>query len=435
MEKSNILMLRGLQLYLVLWPTAWGLFYISHTINTPSTTAYLLGYASGLIPAIFIILGVLTRAREYTLPIRFSSWQLIAIAMVLVAALTGPSIAAQTPEYSYARLVMMFPLIMAGFGAALWLACMPVVEWKRLALATGLGMLLFVVVVFPMLPTYFVATGRDLGAGWERGIVPFFNIRRFTHSVIIALAAGTGLWVWSLQAALSTKTRMMQGGLFLSLCCGWTVIFWAGSRAPVLAFSAAVLLLLWLIAGHRRALLAGWLVPSLIGLSVSAFLPSPKTNIGTFSRIDHYSRVEGLSLNQFSANRLGIWSDTINLIREQPLFGYGHRQFSFIHHSDYATPHNFPLEMLFDFGIVGGIPALLLVYGGVLSLLWRAYYQRLTPRTSTGLLVVLTMTIQAFLDGVISDYYRIVLFGMFWAIAWVSLTLENRENAKRTGPP
>ena len=91
--------------------------------------------------------------------------------------------------------------------------------------------------------------------------------------------------------------------------------------------------------------------------------------------------------------------------------------------------------MLFDFGIVGGIPALLLVYGGVLSLLWRAYYQRLTPRTSTGLLVVLTMTIQAFLDGVISDYYRIVLFGMFWAIAWVSLTLENRENAKRTGPP
>lgn len=424
MSKTNLWVLRALQGYLLIWPTLWGLVYIAYTITTPSSVSYLLGYASGAVLAILIILGALTRQRVNSLPLRFARWQGVAVILVLAAALIGPALAGASPAYSYIRLFLLFPLIAAGFAAALWLPTLTMTDWKRLVIAMGLGLIFFVSVVFPILPVYFEAIESDWGAGWERGIVPFYNIRRFTHSVIIAIAAGTGLWLWSLQSGETPQHRVIQAGIFLGLCFGWAVIFWAGSRAPTLAFALVVLVLLYPMAGQRLALLVAWLVPSVIGFLASLPIPCPRPNIGMRCRIDHYSQVQDLTINQLSSSRLVIWQETIDLIRAQPIFGYGHGQFSLVSSVDVQTPHNFPLELLFDFGLLGGIPMLILFYGGILFLLLRAYAQGLSPRAAVGLLVVLTMTFQAFLDGVITGYYRLVLFGVFWAMTWAALKLD-----------
>jgi O-antigen ligase len=343
--------------------------------------------------------------------------------MILLVAIISPSVVAENASYSYVRLGMIFPLLIAGFGAALWLPTLPKVEWVRIVTAFGLGMLLFVCVIFPKIPDFINVS--DLG--WSTGIVPFYNIRRFTHVVIIAICAGTGLWLWSVDDGDKQNNRIVQSLVLIGLCFGWTVIYWAGSRAPILAYALTMLVLLSVTHQKRVGLLIGWLGPNAFGLCVSTLLPCPQSNVGIKCRIET-ATTQDQSLNQLSSGRITIWQETFERFLAKPILGHGHGQFPVVSDAGFETPHNFILEMLFDFGLLGGVPVLLLFYGGILRLLQIVYYQGLNTYSAIGLIVVLHMSFQTLLDGMVTDSYLMVLCGMFYAMAWAGCKLRTQNN-------
>ena len=54
---------------------------------------------------------------------------------------------------------------------------------------------------------------------------------------------------------------------------------------------------------------------------------------------------------------MALWQDTVRLILERPWLGWGHDQFIVVHTASdrpMMQPHNTPLSLAFDFGLLGG---------------------------------------------------------------------------------
>ena len=407
----NLIILRLLQLHLLLWPTTWGLAYIGFDLWVDNVNVYWFGYASAWITAILLFLGAQTRDRSISIEIQLASWQWSALGLTAVAALIAPVLSAPVPLFSYLKMVMYLPCAGAGFAAAYWLPTLHRREWRRIIIALGLGMILFVVAVFPFLQGYF----ETHETWWDESIAPFFHIRRFTHVVIIAIASGTGVWVWS-RARETQKSVVFAGLLVLSaLSFGWAILFWAGSRGPIVAFCVAVSGIAWILPDVRRALLKGSLIPIVAGAAISSQLTFLGWNGSIFSRLSELDADTGL--NHLTTGRLEIWRITLKQMGEAPWFGYGFGQFGFVSPIKIETPHNFFLEMLHKFG----------VFGSVFLLLRKLRENTSDPMALAGGFVICTMTIQSMVDGVLSGFYLAALFGLFWAMAWAALNYPATE--------
>lgn len=417
----NLIILRLLQLHLLLWPTIWGLAYIGFDLWVDNVNVYWFGYASAWITAILLFLGAQTRDRSIPVEIRLARWQWSAVGLTAIAALLAPILSAPVPWFSYLKMLMYLPCAGAGFAAAYWLPTLPRREWRSIIIALGLGMILFVLAVFPLLPGYFEAHET----WWDESIAPFFHIRRFTHVVIIAIASGTGFWVWSrtLETRMSPAIGMLM--IISMLSFGWAILFWAGSRGPIVAFSGTVTVIATMIPTYRRALLEGWVIPIAAGAAISSQLHFLGWDGSMFGRLSELDTDTGL--NQLTTGRIEIWKITLEQIREAPLFGYGFGQFGFVSPIKIETPHNFFLEMLHSFGIVGGLPMIALVFGSAFMLFRKLCATKGDPMALAGGFVVCTMTIQSLVDGVLSGFYLAALFGFFWAMAWAVLNYPTTE--------
>lgn len=419
----NLIILRLLQLHFLIWPAVWGLSYVGFDLWVDNVNVYWFGYASAWITAILLFLGAQTRDRAVSVEIRLARWQWGALGLTALAALIGPLLSAPAPGFAYLKMVMFLPCAGAGFAAAYWLPTLPRREWRRTIVALGLGMILFVLAVFPFLPGYFDVHDT----WWDESIAPFFHIRRFTHVVMIAIASGTGFWVWSrtLETRMSPAIGMLMSISVLSF--GWAILFWAGSRGPIVAFSVTVTVIATMMPTYRWALLEGWVIPIAAGAAVSSQLSFLGWNGSIFSRLNELDT--GTGLNHLTTGRLEIWRIALEQMREAPWFGYGFGQFGFVSPIKIETPHNFFLEMLHSFGIVGGIPMIALVFGSAYMLLQKLTKSAPDPMALTGGIVVCTMTIQSLVDGVLSGFYLAVLFGLFWAMAWAAMAHQPADDA------
>ena len=412
----NLIILRLLQLHFLLWPTIWGLAYIGFDLWVDNVNVYWFGYASSWITAILLFLGAQTRDRSIHVEIQLARWQWSALGLTVIAALIAPILSAPAPWFSYLKMVMYLPCAGAGFAAAYWLPTLPRREWRRTVIALGLGTILFVLAVFPFLQGYF----ETHDTWWGEAIVPFFNIRRFTHVGIIPIAAATGLWLW-LRAQPGERTiNPLSLTILLGLSFGWAIIFWAGSRAPIAAFGATAIVFLWRLPSYRKAILKVWLIPSTLGAIISSQMGFLGWERSIFRRFRDMANAE--DLNSLSSSRLDVWTTAWSDFLEAPVFGYGYGQFSLVNDLGLETPHNFFLEMLHGFGIVGGLPMIVLIFGSAFLLFRKLCTTKGDPMALAGGFVVCTMTIQSLVDGVLSGFYLAALFGFFWAMAWAALT-------------
>lgn len=417
----NLIILRLLQLHLLLWPTIWGLAYIGFDLWVDNVNVYWFRYASAWITAILLFLGAQTRDRSISVEIQLARWQWSALGLTAVAALIAPILSAPVPWFSYLKMVMYLPCAGAGFAAAYWLPTLPRREWRRTIIALGLGMILFVLAVFPLLPGYFEAHETT----WKEAVVPFFNIRRFTHTVIIAIAAVSGLWLYHHAGVPRTETNIRSWVSFGALVFGWTVIYWAGSRAPIIAFGATSLMIMWQIPRIRKSIFKVWIYPNIAGAAISTQLGFLGWPHSIFGRIADISDME--DVNELSTGRLGLWKRAWQSFHDAPIFGHGYGQFNFVTDIGLETPHNFFLEMLHSFGIVGGLPMIALVFCSAFLLFRKLCATKGDPMALAGAFVVCTMTIQSLVDGVLSGFYLAALFGFFWAMAWAALTYPPSE--------
>jgi len=117
----------------------------------------------------------------------------------------------------------------------------------------------------------------------------------------------------------------------------------------------------WLfLIGSSKKFLALLLALCMLGVMAFAFVHYEDTELG----FNALGKIERNVSADPSSGRFVIWKESIELIKDKPLFGYGFSYFS-NYVRGFGTPHNQYLEILFKAGVVG-----LLIYISCLVLLW-----------------------------------------------------------------
>jgi O-antigen ligase len=197
---------------------------------------------------------------------------------------------------------------------------------------------------------------RDAGGPpfWTHGLkVPWFvNVRQFAELGFFAAVTGTGLGL--------LRPRLAVSSFLLAFVALFGLIL-TGSRGATLSWVLFVLLACCSRHERLRAAVHGLLVLSLAAglvwyLDHSGLLPSPNL----FSRLDNLR----LGREEFNMGRFAVWSSAMPQILAHPLFGSGPEgwRISGCCVRQYSQAHNFVLQFLLEFGLVGvGIAVLLLV--------------------------------------------------------------------------
>ncbi len=181
-------------------------------------------------------------------------------------------------------------------------------------------------------------------------IAAFANVRQFAEFGFLAAVSATALGVGS---------RRLLAPSFLLAASALFGIILTGSRGALLSWLLFVLLLCCFGQARLRAALHGLLVLALSGglvwyLDNSALLRSP--NI--FSRIAS----QQLGEEGFDSGRLQIWQQAVEQIIARPLFGSGPEGYwlSGCCNRGVLQAHNFVLQFLMEFGVIGCAIAMLL---------------------------------------------------------------------------
>lgn len=180
---------------------------------------------------------------------------------------------------------------------------------------------------------------------WQDGhrVGHFGNVRQYAEFAYLAAASGTALGVLS-RRLLVPALILAAGGVF--------GIVLTGSRGALLSWILFVVLLAGLSRARLRAAVTGVLVLASCAVAVwyldrSGILASP--NI--FGRIAN----EAAGTESLDASRLKIWLSSLQQITVHPLFGSGPEGYWLSGCCDrrIMQAHNFVLQFLMEFGLVG----------------------------------------------------------------------------------
>lgn len=137
--------------------------------------------------------------------------------------------------------------------------------------------------------------------------------------------------------------------------------FWSGTRSSLLAVPAA-LGACWLFLPPARSARSIFALGGSIAfgalLSLVHAAPSPVYGWGRL-----FGSVAKESVNDLSTGRLTIWSGTLRVFLERPLFGFGESQFRYVVPESlevFNHPHNSLIQLLLQWGLVGAICVLAL---------------------------------------------------------------------------
>ncbi|AEX22966.1 MULTISPECIES: O-antigen ligase family protein [unclassified Vibrio] len=190
----------------------------------------------------------------------------------------------------------------------------------------------------------FNLTNIDYNEGLR--IITSSNIRHLGHIVIIS------------TLYLSIKILMgerINNILFtLSTITSISLIIWLGGRGAILSYLIGISLVIIFIYKHNELKIKNSV--TLICLIITSLILSLPFNVYSWNGLNRLLDAKEYyvkDLNALSTNRIELWETSWNFIKEKPFFGYGAE--SFILNSDtvYRHPHNFIVQWLFDYGIIG----------------------------------------------------------------------------------
>ncbi|MGR5206459.1 O-antigen ligase family protein [Vibrio sp. PNB23_22_7] len=195
-------------------------------------------------------------------------------------------------------------------------------------------------------------TGINYNEGLR--IIVSSNIRHLGHIVIIS-----SLLV-SMKILLGKKLNNPL--FFFTSLVSISLLFWLGGRGAILSYSISLLLALFLIFKHHHPDIK--CVTRLISLIIISLMVSSPLNIYSWNGLNRLSETQQYKtqdINTLSNNRIKVWHDTFELIKEKPLFGYGAEGFILYSETIFRHPHNFIFQWLLHFGLVGTLLFLLFI--------------------------------------------------------------------------
>jgi O-antigen ligase len=183
---------------------------------------------------------------------------------------------------------------------------------------------------------------------WVEFYYGVINVRQlgFYSAAGFAIAFGLSL--------CATKIRVQALNIALASCFT-AITFWSGTRSSLFAigFSVATIFILFRSGLWLRGL-AKATIPLLGGAVLSLLHQAPVAYMG-IRRIFDDSVSD--NLNTLTNGRVDIWIGTAKMILKKPFFGYGESQFRGLvleNQNLFNHPHNSVLQILFQWGLIGG---------------------------------------------------------------------------------
>jgi O-antigen ligase len=202
-----------------------------------------------------------------------------------------------------------------------------------------------------------ITAGATLGClavwiQWREG-TPITAFPVYGHGRIFGLhmMVGTMTGLALLIEARPKRLETLLAGVAAAIACGG--LFWAGGRSGLAGIAAGILIWFWRSSPDiRKAILQRGGIVIAAGFIISWLHWSPEPYLGWWTAAARTSAAT--TVNELSSTRLDFWKATWNKFSETPWLGRGANSYRYLTPKlDGDQPHNWILQFLLDFGIVG----------------------------------------------------------------------------------
>lgn len=204
---------------------------------------------------------------------------------------------------------------------------------------------------------------------WPGPITGFNNIRFFNQYQLWTL----GIITLPLLA-FYFKNAQMRFWLYLGLIFWWVLLFHSTSRGAVLSWGLGI----FITALIYRNLAWPFIRIQLIGITGGLLLYQLLFVLIPFLR--NTAVITGTIIRDTISDRLALWSQSLQLIQNHPIFGVGPMNFAWYSPIS-AHPHNSLLQIMSEWGLPASLVLVAIVFYGIRS--WLKKFNMTSLQTQT----------------------------------------------------
>lgn len=230
---------------------------------------------------------------------------------------------------------------------------------------------------------------------------------------------------WLLQKHTNGMNSVL---IFLLALINLSLLFWIAGRTAI----ACVTLVIWAYTFYlyKYSQISGKRLLLMLVLFICTILLVDQLSTQPWHGLNHvkakfFGGDGGIaSVNEISSGRLEIWKMSIEGVLNAPLLGYGQYSFSYLPGWFFGLhPHNMILQVLLEWGIIGGgVFLVLLIYSFTKA--FKVLQSQTGAKRKTAelaYLILIALTLHALTDGIYYHaqpvYFLILAFSVFPALA------------------
>nr|WP_319554859.1 O-antigen ligase family protein [uncultured Vibrio sp.] len=183
-----------------------------------------------------------------------------------------------------------------------------------------------------------------------------YNIRQIGYIVML------GCLFCTTKLILSENNKNLSTIYILLFIVNCSFLFWLGGRGAILALLLSITLSILIV--KREFIIKLKKLISTAFLVLFSYLVSIPFSVFSWNGANRFfvlSKNLDEPINKISSGRIALWEESISLISQKPLFGYGPEAHAFETKIGFLQPHNSLLQSLLEFGFIGTIPFLIMI--------------------------------------------------------------------------
>jgi O-antigen ligase len=184
---------------------------------------------------------------------------------------------------------------------------------------------------------------------------PYPHHRLIGYTTVVGVIAALHL-----LATTSSLKKTRGVSLFAAASAIWAAGLWSGSRTPLAALAGAIVF--WLVRSPqqaRRRLAALTTATFGVGFLLAQAVPAETAHLGFWNALKRTASA-GSSISRITSTRSDFWQESLHHYSYSPFTGLGPDAYRYLTPSmDGLQPHNFVIQWLLDFGLLGAVPLLI----------------------------------------------------------------------------